>query len=302
MLAEVFLVGHLAQDPVDWQGEEGKEATFLRLAVNHYGSSEASFFSLAVHGPAREIARKLKSGELVGFQAFAVERQKTFDAAWTSGKYKGSPVRLPQTTYEVRRIFFSGLHMNHWIGSGRLTHQPRLRYLTDGRAVADARLAVGSNGSKRDETMFVDLTVWGRQAEALAEHKDAGDPIAVVGHLMIQEVNPLTAEEFEAIRNIVAEPEESLKTVSPKELLEHLTKLYRRRREIRVVASHVYWLPRRRKEREQDGLDVEPPPYTAKQSSTPENNNEFPEIPDMTNTDDESIPDEWQSIFQGFED
>ena len=64
--------------------------------------------------------------------------------------------------------------------TGRLTDAPTLRYTADGKAVANLRVAV--NG-RNDRVDFIDVTVWGKPAEAVAEHKDKGDQIGVTGRL-----------------------------------------------------------------------------------------------------------------------
>ena len=64
--------------------------------------------------------------------------------------------------------------------TGRLTDEPTLRYTNDGKAVANFRLAV--NG-RNDHVDFLDITVWGKPAEAVSEHKSKGDQIAVSGRI-----------------------------------------------------------------------------------------------------------------------
>ena len=61
--------------------------------------------------------------------------------------------------------------------TGRLTANPELRYTNDGKAVTNMRVAVN------DRTDFVDVTVWGKPAEAVAERKAKGDQIGVTGRL-----------------------------------------------------------------------------------------------------------------------
>lgn len=75
---------------------------------------------------------------------------------------------------------------------GNLTRDPQLRYTPSGTAVADFGLAVnrrrrGSNGERRDETCFVDVTAWGRQAEIINEHFNKGRPIFLEGRLQLDE-------------------------------------------------------------------------------------------------------------------
>lgn len=59
---------------------------------------------------------------------------------------------------------------------GRLTADPELRYTPKGTAVCDLRLAMNrqytdpGSGEKKEETTFVDVTVWSRQAETSAQY------------------------------------------------------------------------------------------------------------------------------------
>ena len=72
------------------------------------------------------------------------------------------------------------MDMNSVNLTARLTDDPTLRYTIDGKAVANMRVAV--NG-RNDRVDFIDVTVWGKPAEAVAEHKGKGDQIGVTGRL-----------------------------------------------------------------------------------------------------------------------
>jgi single-strand DNA-binding protein len=71
---------------------------------------------------------------------------------------------------------------------GNLTRDPELRYTPSGAAVTDLGLAVNRQyttreGERRDETLFVDITVWNRQAETCCQYLKKGRPIHVEGFL-----------------------------------------------------------------------------------------------------------------------
>jgi len=75
---------------------------------------------------------------------------------------------------------------------GRLTADPELRYTQTGLAVSDLRLAVNRtiqapDGSRKEETTFVDVTVWRRTAETCAEYLKKGSPVFVEGHLSMDQ-------------------------------------------------------------------------------------------------------------------
>ncbi len=72
---------------------------------------------------------------------------------------------------------------------GNLTRDPQVRYTPKGTAVAEIGLAVsrtwfdqGSN-QKKEETTFVDVTMWGRQAEIAGEYLAKGRPVLIEGRL-----------------------------------------------------------------------------------------------------------------------
>ena len=78
---------------------------------------------------------------------------------------------------------------NRVILVGNLTRDPELRYLADGTAVSDVRLAV-NNRVKRDdewvdEPTFVDVTLWRRTAEVAHEYLSKGAPILIEGSLKL---------------------------------------------------------------------------------------------------------------------
>ena len=64
---------------------------------------------------------------------------------------------------------------------------PELKSLPSGTAVANLRLASNrsytTNGERRDEALFVDVEVYGKTGEALAQHKAKGDFLMVDGRL-----------------------------------------------------------------------------------------------------------------------
>ena len=73
---------------------------------------------------------------------------------------------------------------------GNLTRDPEVRYTPKGTAVTDIGLAVNRNystdsGERREETTFVDITLWGRQAEIAGQYMKKGRPIYVEGRLQM---------------------------------------------------------------------------------------------------------------------
>lgn len=75
---------------------------------------------------------------------------------------------------------------------GNLTRNPEIRYTPSGTAVADLGLAVNENfknkaGETVEQTCFVDVVVWGRQAETSAEYLHKGAPVFIEGRLQLDQ-------------------------------------------------------------------------------------------------------------------
>jgi single-strand DNA-binding protein len=81
-------------------------------------------------------------------------------------------------------------NLNKVLLIGNLTRDPELRYTPSGRAVADISLAinrvwVNDAGQKQEETTFVDVTLWGRQAELAQQYLTKGRGAYVEGRLQM---------------------------------------------------------------------------------------------------------------------
>ena len=79
-------------------------------------------------------------------------------------------------------------NFNKVIIAGNLTRDPELRYTPKGTAVARITLAVnrsytGEDGTRKEEVSFVDVDVWGRQAEVISQYMKKGRPVLVEGRL-----------------------------------------------------------------------------------------------------------------------
>ena len=66
---------------------------------------------------------------------------------------------------------------------GNLTRDPELRYTPQGTAVCDLGLAVNQKHKDREETLFIDTTVWDRTAENCVKFLKKGSPVLVEGRL-----------------------------------------------------------------------------------------------------------------------
>ncbi len=73
---------------------------------------------------------------------------------------------------------------------GNLTRDPELRYTPKGTAVADIALAINrvwnnEQNQRQEETTFVDITLWGRQAELAQQYLTKGRGAYVEGRLQM---------------------------------------------------------------------------------------------------------------------
>jgi single-strand DNA-binding protein len=73
---------------------------------------------------------------------------------------------------------------------GNLTRDPEVRYTPKGTAVAAFALATnrvftGEDGEKKQETTFVEITLWARLAEIAEQYLKKGNPVFIEGRLQL---------------------------------------------------------------------------------------------------------------------
>jgi len=73
---------------------------------------------------------------------------------------------------------------------GNLTRDPELRYTPKGTPVADIGLAINrywnnEQGQRQEETTFVDVTLWSRQAELAQQYLSKGRGVYIEGRLQM---------------------------------------------------------------------------------------------------------------------
>jgi single-strand DNA-binding protein len=73
---------------------------------------------------------------------------------------------------------------------GNLTRDPELRYTPKGTAVAELGMAVNrvrtnDQGERQEETTFIDVTLWARQAELAQQYLGKGRPVYIEGRLQM---------------------------------------------------------------------------------------------------------------------
>lgn len=82
--------------------------------------------------------------------------------------------------------------LNRVMLMGNLTADPRIKEVKPGLKLAEFGLAVDASyrrkdGEQKEATVFVDVVVWGRQAEAAAAWLAKGRPVFVDGRLQLDQ-------------------------------------------------------------------------------------------------------------------
>jgi single-strand DNA-binding protein len=82
---------------------------------------------------------------------------------------------------------------NKVILMGNLTRDPEVRYTPSGTAVSEVGLAVNrswfdkQSNQRKEEVTFVDVTLWGRQAEVAGEYLSKGRGVLIEGRLQLDQ-------------------------------------------------------------------------------------------------------------------
>src|SRR5262249_2027918 len=80
--------------------------------------------------------------------------------------------------------------LNKVLIAGRLTRKPELRKTPNGISVTDLLVALNREyvtlgGERQQEVCFVDVVVWGKQAEICVQSLDCSSPVLVEGRLQL---------------------------------------------------------------------------------------------------------------------
>jgi single-strand DNA-binding protein len=75
---------------------------------------------------------------------------------------------------------------------GNLTRDIEMRYLPSGQALAKCGIATNrrfkdASGMQKDETMFIDITIWGRSAEIANQYLHKGSRVLIEGRLTLEQ-------------------------------------------------------------------------------------------------------------------
>ena len=99
---------------------------------------------------------------------------------------------------------------NKVILMGNLTRDPEMRSTPSGQSVCKFSLAVSrtyksKEGEKREETSFIDIEAWGRQAEVIAQYCTKGKPLMIEGRLKLDQWEDKTSGQKRSKLGVVLE-------------------------------------------------------------------------------------------------
>ena len=100
--------------------------------------------------------------------------------------------------------------LNKVIIAGRITRDPELRYTANNLAIcrfglANTRYFKKKDGSRGEETVFIDVSVWDKLAEYVGERLKKGRPVLVEGRLRSDQWDDKTTGQKRTKIEIVAQ-------------------------------------------------------------------------------------------------
>lgn len=99
--------------------------------------------------------------------------------------------------------------LNSVILAGNLTRDPELRAIPSGANVLEMGMAINDSyrnkaGETVESTCFVEVVVWGRQAETCAQYLRKGSPVLVEGRLQYDQWENKEGEKRSRLRVVAA--------------------------------------------------------------------------------------------------
>jgi single-strand DNA-binding protein len=94
---------------------------------------------------------------------------------------------------------------------GNLTRDPEVRYTPKGTAVTEIGLAINryipatDGGERREETTYVDVTLWGKTAELAGQYLKKGRPVFIEGRLQLESWQDKTTGQNRSKLSVVAD-------------------------------------------------------------------------------------------------
>jgi single-strand DNA-binding protein len=79
------------------------------------------------------------------------------------------------------------MNINQVIIAGRLTRDPEIRHTQGGLSVCNFGIANNKKIGEKDVACFVDVSAFGKQADAIAQYLKKGNKICVIGRLELEQ-------------------------------------------------------------------------------------------------------------------
>lgn len=101
-------------------------------------------------------------------------------------------------------------NLNKTMLMGNLTRDPELTYTAKGTPVAEFGIAVNekrkdAQGNEKEETLFADVTFFGKVAEIIGKHLIKGRPVYIEGRLKLETWQDKTSGQQRSKMKIVGE-------------------------------------------------------------------------------------------------
>lgn len=97
--------------------------------------------------------------------------------------------------------------MNKVVLSGRLTHDPEVRFTQSGKAVTAFTIAVNRFHSEQEQVDFIPIVTWERLAESCGNNLVKGRRVLVAGRLQIRSYETTNGERRKAAEVVASRVE-----------------------------------------------------------------------------------------------
>lgn len=78
------------------------------------------------------------------------------------------------------------MDVNKAIVSGRLTHDPEIRFTQSGKTVCTFQIAVNRYSGEKKETEFLPIVAWNKLGEACSNHLFKGREVLIEGYIQVR--------------------------------------------------------------------------------------------------------------------
>jgi single-strand DNA-binding protein len=201
----VYLIGTLAQAPQSRATTGGLGiCTFPLVAkrsfLNTQGEEreESCQVDVELFGKHAEAGARLQAGMLILIEGAL--RMEQWDDKATGRKRSRLLVRADRVQPLTLGADVKPPSFNRIFLLGNVTRDPEKRFTAGGRAICKFGLAVNrryttAQGEDREETCFVDLEAFGKQAEVAGQYLRKGGPVLIEGYLRLDQWDDRTTGE-----------------------------------------------------------------------------------------------------------